>query len=237
VLETDLEHEAGFNNTYENSKHIAETHVREAFARGDVSGAVFRPSIIVGANGCGRISEFSNFYQFVQAVEYSVARAARNGKYLRILGIPSCTKNLIPVDWAAAQLMDTMEADGASGKTYHLTHPAPTDMAFIAAWLNELFADSGVHIELTESIEELDGIMRRATKTLQGYVMQEPAFDRTHIDGATGNGGECPPITKDYLTTLYRYAKSRDWKSVFDGLQESGVDEAAAPSRAYANVS
>jgi 2-alkyl-3-oxoalkanoate reductase len=233
VLETDLEHDAGFNNTYENSKNIAETYVREAFAGGSVTGAVFRPSIIVGASGCGRISEFSNFYQFVQAVEYSVSLAAGNGNRVCILGDPGCSKNLIPVDWAAAQLLDAIETDGASGKTYHITHPQPTNMGAIAAWLNELFADSGVRIELTASMEDLDGIMQRATKMLKGYVMHEPTFDRTHIDGATRHGAECPPITNAYLTTLYRYAKSRDWKSVFDRLRS---DDAVASSQAYASA-
>src|SRR5690606_5536375 len=48
-FESELETGQDFNNTYERSKCVSEGMVREAFDDGLTYGAIFRPSIIVGA--------------------------------------------------------------------------------------------------------------------------------------------------------------------------------------------
>ena len=216
IAERDLEHDAGYNNTYERSKNEAEGLVRVAFTRGDVRGAVYRPGIIVGATDGGRICQFSNFYKLLQAIDYGAPRARRNGSNFRLFGDPACTINLVPVDWSANQLWDGIETEGASGKSYHMTNHAPPTMEFIVEWLNSLLDDSGVRIELSPDIEEQDAVIRRATKHFEGYVLDEPVFDRKNMDRATPAGGECPEIDSEFLASLFRYGKSQGWRNIFD---------------------
>jgi len=216
IAEGDLEHDAGYNNTYERSKNEAERLVRSAFAAERVSGAVFRPGIIVGAGSSAQICQFSNFYNMVQAIEYGAIRAQRNGRCVRIVGDASCTKNLVPVDWSAQQLWDAIEADGDSGATYHMTNPKPPTMSFIVRWLNEMFADRGVHVEMLPALNDSDALMKRATKPFEGYLLEEPVFDRANMDRATRHGIPCPEFTTAFMTKLIQYAKSQQWRSVFD---------------------
>lgn len=232
VMESDLEHGAGYNNTYERSKNSAEQFVRTAFKTDQVRGAVFRPGIIVGATQSGRICQFSNFYSMLQAIEFGVRRAQRNGKVVRIAGDGACTKNLVPVDWAASQLWGAIEAEGPSCATYHLTNPAPPTMSFIVEWLNELFDDKGVRVEMLPVLDESDGLMQRATKPFEGYLLEEPVFDRTNMDRATGYGTPCPEFTAEFMTALFRYAQSQQWRSVLDARRREDVlaDGASEPS-------
>ncbi len=216
IAERDLEHDAGYNNTYERSKNEAEGLVRAAFTRGDVHGAVYRPGIIVGATDGGRICQFSNFYKLLQAIDYGAPRARRNGSNFRLFGDPACTINLVPVDWSANQLWDGIETEGASGKSYHMTNHAPPTMEFIVEWLNSLLGDSGVRIELSPDIEEQDAVIRRATKHFEGYVLDEPVFDRKNMNRATPTGGECPEIDTEFLASLFSYGKSQGWRNIFD---------------------
>ncbi len=227
IAEHDLVHDAGYNNTYEQSKNDAEKLVGAAFERGETRGAIFRPGIIVGASESGKIAQFSNFYNMLQAIEYGAIRASRNGKCVRIVGDGACTKNLVPVDWSAQQLWDAIEAEGASNATYHMTNPNPPTMSFIVAWLNELFAEHGVRVEMRPALDDGDGLMKRATKPFEGYLLDEPIFDRTNMDRATRHGAACPEFTAAFMTKLFRYAKAQRWRSVFDvRRRRNGADGA-----------
>ena len=135
---------------------------------------------------------------------------------VRIVGDGSCTKNLVPVDWSAQQLWDAIETDGVSGRTYHMTNPTPPTMSFIVRWLNALFAERGVRVEMLPSLDDADAMMKRATKPFEGYLLEEPVFDRANMDRATRHGGVCPDFTLDFMTMLYDYAKSQQWRSIFD---------------------
>jgi len=236
IAERDLDHDAGYNNTYERSKNEAERLVRSAFTEGRAAGAVFRPGIIVGASDSAHICQFSNFYNMLQAIEYSVVRAARNGKCVRIAGDASCTKNLIPVDWSARQLWDAIETEGANGATHHLTNPTPPTMSFIVEWLNELFADRGVSIQMLPALDDADGHIKRATKPFEGYLLEEPIFDRENMDRATRHGAPCPEFTAEFMTKLYHYAKSQQWRSIFDTRRRSGHSTNGASNRLHVPV-
>jgi thioester reductase-like protein len=236
ISEHDLDHDAGYNNTYERSKNEAEQLVRSAFSEGRVTGAVFRPGIIVGASSTGHICQFSNFYNMLQAIEYGVGRAARNGKVVRIAGDDSCTKNLIPVDWSANQLWDAIETEGANAATHHLTNPTPPTMSFIVRWLNELFADRGVSIQMLPTLDDADGLIKRATKPFEGYLLEEPVFDRANMDRATSHGAPCPEVTAEFMTKLYRYAKSQQWRSIFDIRRRRGQSANGVSKRSHVPV-
>ncbi len=229
IMEHDLRHNAGYNNTYERSKNEAERIVGKAFENGRAHGTILRPGIIVGASESGRICQFSNFYNMLQAIEYGAIRAIRNGKCVRIVGDGACTKNLVPVDWSAQQLWDAIETEGPSNATYHMTNPNPPTMSFIVSWLNELFAESRVRVEMRSALDDSDGLMKRATKPFEGYLTEEPVFDRTNMDRATRLSAQCPEITPSFMTELFHYAKAQQWRSVFDVRKRrdavSGISE------------
>jgi len=72
--------------------------------------------------------------------------------------------------------------------------------------------------------------MHRATKHFEGYVLDAPVFDRTNMDRATRQGTPCPEITAEFMTALFEYGKSQQWRSVFDPRRpRAGTLVAAAP--------
>lgn len=219
VLETELDLNQTFNNMYEESKLEAESLVNDALDDGNISGAVFRPGILVGASKDGRISQFLNFYGFLQLIDIAASGALNGQRRLRFVADPTATKNLVPVDWAAEALWRLIETEGASGQTYHLTNPAPVTHENLREWANELLRPCNIRIEATE---RLDGDGSRfewvAHSTLRHYLpyMQcEPLFDRTNTDKVLGDSLPFPHIGPEFYDTLMAFARERRWQGIF----------------------
>jgi thioester reductase-like protein len=229
VLETDLEHDEAYTNTYEESKNEAEQLVRKAFSTGRIKGSVFRPAIIVGATGTGRICQFTNFYNFMQVLEFAAMARRRGMECFHLNANPTCTKNLAPVDWTAEAMWGIIEAEGASGHTYHLTNPDPPSHEYLAEWGNGILSELGMRIECAPQKAAEGGTFKRAMRGryehFEGYLVSEPDFDRTNTDRALGDSLPFPTIDHVHLTRMYLYAREQRWRSIFG--------KRVKPDRAY----
>ena len=63
ILETELEHDAGFSNFYEETKYLAEIEV-EKLKRG-LPVTIFRPSVVVGDSRTGETAKYDGVYYLI----------------------------------------------------------------------------------------------------------------------------------------------------------------------------
>ncbi|MCC6145612.1 MAG: SDR family oxidoreductase [Candidatus Hydrogenedentes bacterium] len=236
VLETELTPEVPYKNTYERTKREAERLVNEAIAKGDITGAIFRPSIIVGASQEGRISQFLNFYTIIRYVDL-LQRNKLGEPSLRLQGNPHSTLNLVPVDWVAEALWRIIEAEGASGDTYHLTHCDPPTQQSISAWASAVLRDADGTMSFQTRLDGTIGNAERqaneAMTLYRDYLVEEPVFDRGNTDRALGNAFPTPKINASFLDGLLAYAQEHRWQGVF-GCKLSGVQQEEAPPQQIA---
>ncbi len=103
----------GFASLYERSKFEGERLVRKAMDQMPVS--IFRPGQIVGDSSTGRVKNFNTVYYPLKLHLKRQARVFPIRKSMRV--------NMVPVDYVAKCVVRITRADGAAGKTFHLTVP------------------------------------------------------------------------------------------------------------------
>ncbi|MBX3176648.1 MAG: SDR family oxidoreductase [Candidatus Hydrogenedentes bacterium] len=206
-------------NTYERTKREAECLFGEALASGRVRGAIFRPSVIVGALDGGLISQFHNFYSILRMVDVVERGQLPVGESLRLQGNPESTLNLIPVDWVADALWRIVEREGASGQTYHLTNPNPCKLRELNDWATRTLNPSGCQMGFQP---RLDGEITRAEQVANAslslyryYLQDEPVFDRANTDRALAGSLPCPHLDGDFFDMLLAYARQQEWVGAF----------------------
>ena len=110
ILESDLEHDAGFHNTYEQTKYEAELLLREAMT--DLPIAVHRPSIVVGDSRTGRTGAWKVLYWPLKVI-------ARG--WLPVIPYdPGSRLDIVPVDFVADAVLALTRQPESIGGTYHL---------------------------------------------------------------------------------------------------------------------
>lgn len=112
--EDDLNIGQKFNNYYEQSKFEAEGLVK-TYTRKGLEINIFRPSIILGEYGSGKITDFKMFYEAIYIVSLGILD--------KIPFNPKAYLNCIPVDLAAKAIfaLSANKVDGMS--TYHIVSP------------------------------------------------------------------------------------------------------------------
>ncbi len=118
VLETELEHTAGFRNFYEESKNRAEIEVEKLKSGFPVT--IFRPSVVVGDSTTGETSKYDGIY-------YLVHYLRKSPKLLRLINVGNAgvQLNLVPIDFVVDGIAALAFDDDAVGKTIALADPDP----------------------------------------------------------------------------------------------------------------
>lgn len=214
--ESELEVGQDFNNTYERSKCVSEGMVREAFAAGQTYGAIFRPSIIVGATDHGKICDFQNFYGFLRLVDMASSRKPNEHRRIRLEGNADATTNLVPVDWTARALWHIVETEGDRCQTYHLTNPYPDTVGRLKEWVNGVIRESNTEFEVVRELDgtpsTLEGIAHSAFQHYRVYLKHQPTFDRTNTERATLKAVPFPKLGPELYAKLLNYARSQRWR-------------------------
>lgn len=228
VLESESNVGQEFVNAYERSKCEAEGLVHAAINDGLVNAAIFRPAIIIGATKTGRISQFQNFYSFLQLLDGALEGRLSGQNRVRIPANGFGTKNLAPVDWTAEALWHIIDAEGPSGKTYHLTNPEPPTQGGILEWANRILEEVSFEpcMSLGKDLTRAESLIRAALRNYSGYLHEEPVFDRTNTDRALGGKLPFPVFGPDFCGTLIEYARKHNWRGIY--AQELPVVKAGA---------
>lgn len=118
ILETELEHNAGFRNFYEETKYLAEMEVERLKAELPVT--IFRPSVVVGDSHTGEIPKYAGVYYLIHYL-----RKAPHLLRLINVGNDDVKLNLVPVDFVVEAINALGSDKNSAGKTIALADPAP----------------------------------------------------------------------------------------------------------------
>src|SRR5215216_544569 len=118
ILETELRHDAGYRNFYEESKYLAEMEVQSA--RDDLPVTIHRPAVVCGDSRSGETGKYDGVY-------YLIHYLLRWPSVLSMINIGNhkVSLNLVPVDFVVDAMAALAFDEQAIGKTLQLADPAP----------------------------------------------------------------------------------------------------------------
>lgn len=226
--ESDINIGQDFFNAYEQSKMEAELLV-EAF-KAEAPVTIYRPSMIVGEAGTGKIRNFFGIYEFL--------KLANMGKISVVPAEPTARPDLVPLDYVADGLAFLAQYPAAVGRTYHLAAGVERSMT-----IRDIVATIGKtvqfeHLKTVPDIVAPDafskvvvGIRMRAFKNsalsilLKSY-MHYLTFERKFVVDETArlleaNGIVMHPI-EPLLPVMCRYALDHNFGMKVQTAQKAG---------------
>ena len=118
ILETELAHEAGFRNYYEESKYLAELEVEALKA--DLPVTIHRPSVVCGDSKTGETGKYDGVYYLI----FYLLRWPAGLSNVNIGNHEVCL-NLVPVNYVVDAMSALAFDDLAIGETVQLADPNP----------------------------------------------------------------------------------------------------------------
>lgn len=222
VLESELEHEAGFHNHYEETKHRAERLVR-AMQREGLPAVIARPSIVVGRSSDGWTGKYDGPYFMLRLLD-------RLPRFLRGLAVGrrDAPFNVVPVDFVVAALDLLLEHPEAPGGTFHLADPEPLSSAELFASLSEALRGRPpswpvptplVRLGAALGAFRLFGIPGESVP----YLSLRQRLDCSRASALLeGSGIACPPLGS-YLELLVRYYREHPVPESMDRRRETSA--------------
>lgn len=118
ILESELRHDAGYRNFYEESKYLAELEVEAA--KNELPITIHRPAVVCGDSKTGETGKYDGVY-------YLILYLLRwpSGLSLINIGNREVSLNLVPVDFVVDAMAALAFEERAIGKTLQLADPAP----------------------------------------------------------------------------------------------------------------
>jgi thioester reductase-like protein len=116
VFETELEHDKGFKNYYEETKYLAEVEVEKL--KPELPVTIVRPAVVVGDSVTGETAKYDGIYFVINYLKQfpSLFRLVN-------VGNKKVTLNLVPVDFVVEGLYHLSKDQRAIGKTVALADP------------------------------------------------------------------------------------------------------------------
>ena len=118
ILESELQHDAGYRNFYEESKYLAELAVDSA--KSELPITIHRPAVVCGDSKTGETGKYDGVY-------YLIHYLLRWPGVLSMINIGNheVSLNLVPVDFVVDGMAAIAFDERAIGKTLQLADPAP----------------------------------------------------------------------------------------------------------------
>jgi thioester reductase-like protein len=118
ILETELRHDAGYRNYYEESKYLAELEVESA--KTELPVTIHRPAVVCGDSKTGETGKYDGVY-------YLIHYLLRWPSVLSMINIGNhkVSLNLVPVDFVVDAMAALAFDERAIGKTLQFADPAP----------------------------------------------------------------------------------------------------------------
>ena len=118
ILETELRHDAGYRNFYEESKYLAEMEVQSA--KNDLPVTIHRPAVVCGDSKSGETGKYDGVYYLIHyLLSWPSVLSTIN------IGNHKVSLNLVPVDFVVDAMAAVAFDEQAIGKTLQLADPAP----------------------------------------------------------------------------------------------------------------
>jgi nucleoside-diphosphate-sugar epimerase len=118
ILESELRHDAGFRNHYEETKYLAELEVDALKAELPVT--IHRPSVVCGDSRTGETAKYDGVYYLINYLrKWPAALSLAN------IGNRDVRLNVVPVDFVVEAMAALAADERAAGATVQLADPDP----------------------------------------------------------------------------------------------------------------
>jgi len=118
IKETELHHDEGFRNHYEETKYLAELEVNSL--KSELPITIYRPSVVCGDSKTGETAKYDGIYYLIHYL-----RKWPGGLTLLNIGNRDVCLNLVPVDFVIEAITALAKDERAVGATVQLADPAP----------------------------------------------------------------------------------------------------------------
>lgn len=207
ILESELEHDAGFRNFYEETKYLAEREV-EKLKDKNIPLTIFRPSIVVGDSTTGETQKYDGIYSLIHYL-----RKAPNLFRLVNVGNKDVKLNLIPVDFVVEAIASLSKDDRAVGKTIALADPNPLTTEEIFDAIVEAMTGKKSVVKPPPSLVE-KFLMLPLTPLLSGlphsgvpYFFVPQTYDTSVADRLLSAHNVACPNFKSYVKNLLKFVE------------------------------
>lgn len=118
IFESELRHDAGFRNNYEETKYLAELEV-EALKH-ELPVTIHRPAVVCGDSRTGETAKYDGVYYLINYIRIFPAALS-----LANIGNRDVRLNVVPVDFVVEAMAALARDDASAGETVQLADPAP----------------------------------------------------------------------------------------------------------------
>jgi thioester reductase-like protein len=206
ILESDLEHDAGFRNHYEETKYLAELEVQRL--KDIIPTTIFRPSVVVGDSHTGETAKYDGIY-------YLILYLLKSPGLFRLVNVGNerVRLNLVPVDFVVDGIAALSADERAVGKTIALADPAPLATAELFDILATQLAGKPSIAKPPASVVELllnSPVSPAATGLPHSgvpYFFIDQTYDTAVADEMLRPHGIKCPSFRDYAAVLIDFVK------------------------------
>lgn len=207
ILETELEHDRGFRNFYEETKYLSELDVERM--KVDLPVTIYRPSVVVGNSQTGETAKYDGIYYLIQYL-----RMAPNILRFLNVGNREVKLNLVPVDFVVDGIAALSSDPHAVGKTIALADPQPLATAELFDAISKELCGKGSVLSLPTRLTEAM-LMLPLSPPVSGlphsavpYFFIPQTYDTSVADDLLSKHGiVCPPF-RQYLPRLLDFVRS-----------------------------
>ena len=118
IMESELRHDTGFRNHYEETKYLAELEVDAL--KSDLPITIHRPAVVCGDSRTGETAKYDGIYYLIHYL-----RKWPGGLTLLNIGNREVRLNLVPIDFVIEAMIMLAKDDRAIGATVQLADSAP----------------------------------------------------------------------------------------------------------------
>jgi thioester reductase-like protein len=206
ILESELRHDAGFRNFYEETKYLAELEV-EAL-KGELPLTIHRPSVVCGDSKTGETAKYDGVYYLINYL-----RMWPGALTLANIGNADVRLNVVPVDFVVEAMASLAADERASGATVQIADPAPLTT-------RELFDVIAKNLAGRESLFTLPAVLVRSSLNIPAsekatglprvgvpYFFLKQTYDTTRMTQLLEpRGVRCPPFP-EYVNALLDFVE------------------------------
>jgi thioester reductase-like protein len=205
ILETELRHDAGFRNYYEETKYLAELEV-EAL-RAELPLTIHRPAVVCGDSQSGETAKYDGIYYLINyLLKWPAFLSAFN------IGNNDVSLNLVPVDFVV-EAIATLACDPlAIGKTLQLADPKPLTTRELFNTIARCLTGKKARITLPASLVHTSLMLPLAPKITDlphsavPYFFLKQSYDATLASRLLDAHGVSCPAFKNYVQAIVDYA-------------------------------
>ncbi len=206
ILETELRHEAGYRNFYEESKYFSELEVESL--KNELPVTIHRPAVVCGDSQTGETAKYDGVY-------YLIHYLLRWPNMLSLINIGNqeVSLNLVPVDFVVDAMAALAFDDRAIGKTLQFADPCPLTTNQLFNAIAKSINDNRSRITAPRSwvffflmlppSPSITGLPHHAVP----YFFVKQLYDSTEAQKLlTPHGIRCPPF-ESYVGKIVDYAR------------------------------